>query len=51
MLGLSGDEGDLGALGSLVVDDAKVVVSRGKEAGMVESVFTGIDADNDDGEE
>jgi hypothetical protein len=50
-LRLSGDEGDFGALGSLVVDDAKVVVSGGEEPGMVKSVFTGIDADNGGGEE
>jgi hypothetical protein len=43
--------GGLVILGSLVVVDAEVVSCRDKEADMAKSVFTGIDADGDDGEE
>jgi hypothetical protein len=35
----------------VVVVDADVVSCGGKEPGMVESVFTGVDAGDNDGEE
>ena len=47
----SGDEGGFVISGSLVVVNVKLVSRRGKEEGMAESIFTGSDGGDDDGEE